>query len=153
MRYRIRSSNPWRAHELALPLSMLFNQSLVEGTFPSTWKDSFIVPVFKSGDRSECSNYRGIALLSAFPKIFESLVCDRLEDALGDVIHPAQHGFRQGHSTTTNLSLYVDFVTNTMARDPQVDSIYTDFSKAFDTVDHSLLLRKLEWHRVSGPRR
>lgn len=132
------------------PLNILFNSSLQAGTFPTEWKHSFIVPIFKNGERSSCANYRGISLLSAIPKLFEKLVCVHLESALGSLLNPSQHGFRTGRSTTTNLTIFVDYVLNGMANGGQVDAVYTDFSKAFDKVNHHLLLNKLRLKGVSG---
>lgn len=135
---------------LSHPLVLLFNCSIATGTFPSVWKRSFVTPIFKSGDRSECSNYRSISILSAIPKLFEKLVCHRLEEDLGHFISAAQHGFRSGRSTSTNLALYTENVLNMMLRHGQVDSLYTDFAKAFDRVCHRLLLRKLSLLGVGG---
>lgn len=138
------------SNELVTPLSIIFNLSLQSGVFPAYWKHSFVVPIFKSGNRSLCSNYRGICLLSALPKMFEKIVCSQMESSLGGLINPAQHGFRSGRSTTTNLLLFVDYVLNGMGHCGQVDALYTDFSKAFDKVNHQLLIQKLQLLGVSG---
>ena len=73
-----------------------------------------------------------------------------MEAVLGDLVHPAQHCFRTGHSTSTNLVIYVDHVLSLMATTGQVDALYTDFAKAFDRVDHRRLLRKLELVGIGG---
>lgn len=134
------------AAELSLPLATLFNSSLQSGVFPTIWKNSYLVPIFKNGSRSQCKNYRGIAILSAIPKLFEQIVHKYLEGELGHFIHKAQHGFRSGCSTTTNLVQFVNFVLEAMPG--QVDAIYTDL--AFDKVDHKLLLQKLNVMGVGG---
>ena len=63
------------ADELTYPLWLIFSASLESGIFPSQWKSSYVTPNFKSGGRSQCSNYRGIAVLSAMAKVFEPIVC------------------------------------------------------------------------------
>ena len=132
------------------PLGTLFNASLRSGVFPAVWKHTFITPIFKGGDRSDCAFYRGIAILSAIPKLFEKIVCDHLEPAFRFIIDPSQHGCRAGHSTCTNLTLFVDDVLNAMGKSFQVDAVYTDFAKAFDRVNHQLLINKLNLYGVSG---
>lgn len=101
----------------------------------------------KSG---EVSNYRGVVLLSAIPKLFEKLMSEKLEAVLVPLINPAQHGFEKGKSTCTNLALYVSELLEGIESGGQMDAIYTDFSKAFDRVHHDILLRKLELAGVDG---
>lgn len=138
------------ADMLALPLMKLFNQSLLSGKFPKSWRTSFLIPIFKSGDKSNINNYRGVAILSAVPKLFEKLVTDKLYEAIISHIDVNQHGFVKGRSTTTNLTYYTSYILLNMERGNQIDSIYTDFSKAFDRVDHNLLIFKLERLGIKG---
>ncbi|XP_037811948.1 uncharacterized protein LOC119603822 [Lucilia sericata] len=90
-------------HQLVLPLTYLFNASLSIGYFPDSWKKSYIIPLFKSGVRSNILNYRGIAKLSVIPKLFEKIVTETLSHQAATVLSPFQHGLRKGFSTTTNL--------------------------------------------------
>ena len=90
-------------------------------------------------------------MLSAIPQLFEQLVCESFEMTLGELVHPNQHGFRSGQSTTTNLVRYINQVLQQMSSCGQVDAVYTDFSKAFTKVNHQLLIRKLELLGVGGP--
>lgn len=138
------------ADELANPLLKIFNQSLSSGVFPSAWKTAYVTPIFKSGLRSEVTNYRGVVILSAIPKLFEKLVCVKLEAVLSPLINSAQHGFQNGRSTSTNLVVFVSRLLEDMNGGGQVDAIYTDFAKAFDRVNHTLLIRKLELAGISG---
>lgn len=130
------------ATELASPLVCLFNESLSAGIFPSSWKTAYVVPLFKSGLRSVISNYREICILSAIPKIFEKLV--------HSLINPNQHGFERGRSTCSNLVVYVNHLLECVDGGDQIDAIYTDMAKAFDRVDHRLLVHKLELAGIDG---
>nr|AMS38367.1 hypothetical protein [Bactrocera tryoni] len=126
------------------PLTKLFNSSLMQGLFPSIWKKSFIIPLHKSGFRSSIENYRGIAKLSAIPKLFEAIITDDITFRISPLISCSQHGFRKGKSTITNLLEFVSHVSTGFRENKNTDVIYTDFSKAFDKVNHSILLNKLD---------
>lgn len=132
------------AEALYIPLTRMFNRSLSSGMFPSLWKQSFIIPLHKNGGRSNVENYRGIAKLSAIPKLFEKLVAAKIVHLLQSIISPQQHGFIKGRSTVTNLLEFVSHVFSAFSSKLQTDVIYTDFSKAFDKVNHNLLLWKLD---------
>jgi hypothetical protein len=131
------------ALSLSIPLHYLFNASLSCGGFPDIWKHSFTVPIFKSGSRSDIKSYRGISILSAIPKLFESLVKSSLESLIAYRLSSRQHGFSQGKSTITNLMVFSSYVFETVGNRGQVDVVYTDFSKAFDRINHRILLQKL----------
>lgn len=128
---------------LSGPLTFIFNGLLRAGHFPSIWKSSFIIPLHKSGNKSNISNYRGIAKLSAIPKLMEKLVTDYLFFNTRSLISPFQHGFLKGRSTVTNLLEFTTHVFRGFLARARTDVIYTDFSKAFDRVDHRILLLKL----------
>lgn len=138
------------AYSLARPLWILFSLSLKTGVFPDLWKTSFITPIFKSGNKANISDYRPISILSSIPKLFEKIVCDYLCAFISPVIAPEQHGFCRGKSAATNMLLYTQFVLDALENRRQVDAIYTDFSKAFDTVNHGLLISKLEVLGIRG---
>lgn len=132
------------ALSLAEPLCFMFNMSLQTGIFPDIWKTSFVRPVFKSGNKCDITCYRPINILSVIPKLFELLVKQRLEFVLTNDISPSQHGFVKGKSTITNLMVFSNYLYSILGQRGQVDVIYTDFSKAFDKLDHVLLLEKLD---------
>jgi Reverse transcriptase (RNA-dependent DNA polymerase) len=129
---------------LSAPLTLVFNLSLASGVFPSIWKESYVVPLFKSGDKRDISCYRGISILSVIPKMFEKLICDVITPIIRPMISECQHGFVSGRSTVTSLVQFSNYVINEMEDGLQVDSVYTDFSKAFDRVNHGLLLVNLK---------
>ena len=135
---------------LALPLSRLFQKSFDAGYFPTTWKFSNLIPIFKSGDRSVISNYRGVCILSVIPKLFESIITEEVYNTYRSYMTPHQHGFCKGRSTATNLGVYHNFLVKAVESGKQVDAIYTDLSKAFDSVCHPLLLKKLSDIGING---
>jgi len=128
---------------LSTPLFHIFNLSL-KSNFPTRWKESYIVPIFKSGSRSNVECYRGVAILPTFGKLFESMVCEILTDKFKNVISVSQHGFMKGRSTSTNLVDFVNEAIRIVEKGAQLDVIYTDVRKAFDRVRHRALLRKLK---------
>ena len=131
-------------------LHYLFNKFLNEGTFPSIWKRSFITPIHKANERSDISNYRPISKLSTIPKLFESIVTNKLSGSLGNLLIDEQHGFRPKRSTTTNLLTFQHYTLEKLEKNAQVDVIYTDFSKVFDSVNHKMLLKKLKYLGIHG---
>lgn len=124
-------------------LQKIFNISLATGVFPEVWKTSYITPIFKNGDRADVSNYRGISKSSLFSKVFERIVSNYMTPKFRSILCDEQHGFRVGRSTVTNLLVYEEFVSDALEGRYGVHAIYTDFSKAFDTVNHGMLISKL----------
>lgn len=135
---------------LALPLTLIFNQSLTEGCFPDKWKLARIVPIYKNNDQSNIKNYRPISILSCFPKIFESLLYPFIYNLANDSISEFQHGFRSCHSVESNLVSFISEISNVLDKCSQIDTIYTDFSNAFDKVNHTVLISKLEAFGMDG---
>jgi len=131
-------------------LWILFNKSLSAGVFPDPWKICIVTPTFKGGDRHQVSNFRPISKQNIMPKIFENIIADKLSCLFKNILITEQHGFIPGRSTTTNLLLYHDYINTALENRTQVDAIYTDFSKAFDTVNHSILKKKLFSYGVGG---
>nr|CAH7756409.1 unnamed protein product [Callosobruchus chinensis] len=135
---------------LTLPLSIIFNLSIKSSTFPSKWKEAKVVPILKSGNSSVVSNYRPISVLSPFAKLFESIIYARIYSSVKHVITPTQYGFMKNRSTVSNLMVLTQYVSQIIDERGQVDVIYTDFTKAFDKVDHKLLVSKMDKFGFSG---
>lgn len=125
------------------PLLILFNKSLKANIFPDAFKKSKITPIFKKGNRADIENYRPITILSVFSKIFEGVIQKRIYSSIGQSITNVQHGFLKGRSTVTNLLTLNSEIVLALHENRQIDVIYTDFSKAFDSVDFGILMRKL----------
>ncbi|KAL4097682.1 hypothetical protein QTP88_022414 [Uroleucon formosanum] len=136
---------------IAYPLFLLFRHSLDEGIFPTTLKFSSVTPVHKSGVKSDISNYRPISIQSHLSKLFESLVLNSIKPSVNNILIEEQHGFRPGRSTTTCNLVFSNFVFDSFKKRSQVDVVYTDLAKAFDTVNHSVLLRILETSGFGEP--
>lgn len=134
---------PYLKHTLSVPLALIFNLSLKSGTFPDIFKKTFITPIFKKGSQQNVLSYRPIALLSHISKCFEKIIHRHICSYVSDLISPSQHGFIPKHSTVTNLLEFNHFIFNKINSLDQVDVIYTDFTKAFDRINHGLLICKL----------
>lgn len=135
---------------LLQPLKAIFQISFDHGIFPAVWKESTLFPIFKSGSRNEIQNYRGISLSSTMSKIFEAIITDELFESCKHSIVDEQHGFYKHRSTATNLAIFQDFLVSNIEQGRQIDVIYTDLQKAFDSVCHDLLLKKLLSFGVHG---
>lgn len=137
-------------NELALILSQLFNLCIQTGHYPDAFKLARITPLYKSGSKSLISNYRPISLLPIFNKIFEKLLHQRIEHhfSSNNLISENQFGFRKQRDTQQATLKLVNEVLPTLGTETKAIGIFLDFSKAFDTVDHSLLLSKLQSYGV-----
>jgi len=122
----------------------LFILLLEFSQFPHIWKETFVMPFHKKGSKLNASYYRGISKLSAIPKLFENVITSHLQHLCRSIISPCQRGFMKRRSTTTNLLELTSFVIQGFIANLQTDVIYTDFSKAFDSVNNYLLLRKVD---------
>ena len=139
-------------YEIATPLVHLFNISIRTGKFPSKLKTSRTVPVFKSGDPLSCDNYRPISLLSSISKILEKFVSNQLVNHLeyNKLLYEHQYGFQRGKSTVHNLTHLTNFVSKELNEKKFVVGVFLDLKKAFDVVNHDLLLKKLSHLGLNG---
>ena len=130
---------------IKIPLAHIGNLSFDTGIFPVELKIAKIVPIFKSGDDCIFTNYRPVSVLPVFSKIMERLMYDRLISYIlkHKILFEYQFGFPKGKSTHMALITLVDKVTEALDNGDYVVGVFLDFSKAFDTVDHSILLDKM----------
>ena len=118
---------------------------------PANWKLANIAAVYKKDDLTLPCNYRPISLLSTISKVLERCVFNHCFQHLGPTFTHLQHGFLKGRSTTTQLLEVYHHILDSVAGGTEVDSIYLDLTKAFDTVPHNLILIKLKNHGITGP--
>lgn len=135
---------------LTFPLTVLFNISLQEGTVPSSWKMSYIIPILKSGSKSEVKNYRPICKNSFIPQVLDSIITNKLTAVFEKFIAVQQHGFCSNKGALTNLIPQTETAHDAFEERCQLDAIYTDFQKAFDSVLVRALVFKLECSGVHG---
>lgn len=135
---------------LSYPLTLIYNKSLSEGYCPSIWKKALVVPIFKSGHKNNVENYRPISKLCIFEKIFEKIIYKTLFMTVKNILIREQFGFIPGRSAESGLVQYTDDIWKSMENRHQVDSVYTDFSKAFDRINHNILIKKLEALGIRG---
>ena len=139
------------ADALCTPLSILYNKSLKEGAHES-WKKAIIAAIYKKGKKSDPGNYRPVSLTSVISKIMESIVRDAIVEHLvkNGLFTDDQHGFVPGRNCITQLLVCMEAWTKMMEDGDCFDVIYTDFSKAFDSVPHERLFLKLESLGIKG---
>ena len=137
---------------IAEPFIFMINESFVQGIFPELLKNVIVKPCFKNGDKTLLENYRPLAILSVFSKIFEMAMCNRILKFLHkfQILNTAQHGFTKGKSTISAICNFITNIFNSIEDHKQTFGIFYDFSKAFDTVNHSILLEKLNNMGISG---
>lgn len=114
-----------------------------EGKFPEKLKLSYVTPIFRAGKRNDVSNYRSVSVVSTLARVFEKIIIKKYELNLNSCISQEQHGFVKNRSTVTNLIETTTFIADALERKNRIDIVYLDFEKAFDSVDHLILLRNI----------
>ena len=139
------------AVSLAYPLSILFKVSYNTGCVPREWKLGHIVPVHKKGSKENIENYRPISLTSLVMKTFERIVKDEILLRTSHMLDNRQHGFLSKKSCTTNMAGFCDSLALSLNECLRTDVVYFDFSKAFDSVNHDIILHKLKYmYNIDG---
>ena len=124
-------------------ISDIINSSIETGKIPPDLKKAKITPIFKQGDREDMSNYRPISILPFFAKLMEKAISNRLRSYIekAAILYPNQFGFRPGHSVDLALINIQELITTAIDTNKFSVGIFLDLAKAFDTVDHKILLK------------
>ncbi len=138
--------------QIAGPLCHVYSKSLQQGILPKEWKTGWVSPIHKKNSRLSPSNYRPVSLTSVACKIMEQIIRDQIIDHLvtNELLSSCQHGFIKGRSCITQLLATLDHWTEIMDGGGDVDAVYLDFSKCFDSVPHERLLMKLDRYGIKG---
>ena len=138
--------------QLAYPIMEIWRTSLDIGKLPEGIAQAVITPIYKGGIKSEPANYRPVALTNHVTKIFERVLRKAIVHhmEINNMMNVTQHGFRSGRSTISQLLHYYDDIFTKIEEGKEVDSVYLDVSKAFDKVDHNILLKKMESLKIGG---
>ena len=133
-------------------LTFLINMSITQGNFPNELKIARVIPLYKGEDTQLIENYRPISVLPYFSKIFEKVMFTYVIEFLDEnnILYEYQFGFRKNHSTSHAIITLVERVTKALDTGKYVVGVFLDLKKAFDTVDHAILLRKLECYGIRG---
>ena len=138
-------------NELAVPLSMLWKESMDTGVVPEFYKKAHVAPIYKKGSKAQAVNYRPVSLTSHVVKVYERVIRKNVVNFLEDnkILSNSQHGFRSGRSCLSQILQHYDEIIEGFLCNQDTDSIYLDYSKAFDKVDHNLLIEKLKRYGFS----
>lgn len=135
------------------PLVKLINDSFSSGVFPTCFKQAKVVPIYKKGSRNLASSYRPISILPSLSKVLEKIVDTRLKSFIkrNKILSESQFGFREGRSTSDACVSFLEKIIKILDKGEKACTVFCDLSRAFDTLDHGLLLEKLERYGIRGP--
>ena len=138
--------------EICKPLTLIINQMLTTGIFPDDLKVAKVIPLFKKGKNEILDNNRPISLLPSLSKIFERVIFNQIHAyfTAHNLYYSGQYGFREKHSTQLAALELVDRITRDLDIGNTPISIFIDLSKAFDTLDHNIILSKLHYYGITG---
>ena len=126
-----------------------FNYCLKKGEFPCVLKHADVIPVHKKEIKSDKVNYRPVSILPNLSKIYEKLMYQQLYEHFNSILSPKQCGFRKGYSAQHCLLVMLEKFKESRDKGEEFGAFFTDLSKAFDCIDHNLLITKLSWYGVT----
>jgi len=134
------------------PLTYICNKVILSGIFPDRLKYSIVKPALKKGDRTKPTNYRPISLLTSFSKVLEKALYSRLTEYLynNKLLVENQYGFWKGLTSDDAIFKLINEILDTLNKKMKTGSVFCDLQKAFDTVNHKLLLDKLQYYGITG---
>jgi hypothetical protein len=140
------------AQQIAPVLQVIFAQSYQTGTLLQDWLSANVVAIYKKGNRNEPANYRPVSLTCVITKLMEHIIFHSIMDHIDshNLLQNYQHGFRQLHSTESQLIVTIEELSRALDNHHQIDLLILDFSQAFDTVPHQRLLGKIDHYGIRG---
>ena len=137
---------------ISSPFTYICNKILSDGIYPDRLKYAVVKPIYKKGDEQDISNYRPISLLTSFSKVVEELIHARLQSHIitNDILCRDQYGFRSKYSTEQATFTLINNIQTAMNENQKVGGIFCDIRKAFDCVNHTILLDKLDFYGIKG---
>ena len=137
---------------ISLPLTLILRKSLDEGRIHDIFKLAYVTPIHKGGSRQKPEQYRPVSLTSHIMKVFERVIKKKVINHLitNQQLNDGQHGFVPGRSTQTQLLSHYNDIYEALMEGKRLDTIFLDFAKAFDKVDHNILLEKVKKHKIGG---
>ena len=137
---------------IVFPLCHIFNHSIMEGKFPTRMKLAEVIPLYKGKSMDQMVNYRPISLLITLSKLLEKIIYQRIYKYFEDksILYSSQYGFHNKRSCEQAMCELTGYVLQSKNRSEHSASIYLDLSKAFDTLDHNILLQKLDQYSIRG---
>ncbi|XP_065678459.1 uncharacterized protein LOC136093398 [Hydra vulgaris] len=133
-------------------LFKIFSISIKQGIFPHALKIAKVIPILKSGDIENISNYRPISLLSVFSKVLERILYNKIYShlTLNNLLYSNQYGFQKNNSTEHAILQFTRNISDSFENSQFTLGVFIDLAKAFDTIDHEILFKKLEWYGITG---
>ena len=135
----------------SLYLHQMYNKSIMESKFPQPMKNADIIPAHKKDDKTDKENYRPVSILSSFSKLFEKIMCDDINQYMSNKLSPFLCGFRKGYSTQNCLMIMLEKWKKALDKHNIAGALLTDLSKAFDCLNHELLIAKLDAYGFHYP--
>ena len=137
---------------ISKPMEIIFNKSISEGVFPDDMKLADVIPLYKSKEKFLVTNYRPISLLVTISKILEKIIYHRTYEFLCSTgqLYQSQYGFRTGHSCESAISELIGTIVKNKEQKKSTVGVFIDLSKAFDTLNHEMLLKKMERYGIRG---
>ncbi|MCP4252797.1 MAG: reverse transcriptase family protein, partial [Candidatus Scalindua sp.] len=138
--------------DISKPLAILLRRSIDEGKIPEIFKMAYVTPIHKGGTKQKPEQYRPVSLTSHIMKVFERVIKKKILSHLVEnkMFNKGQHGFVPGRSTQTQLLSHYNDIFDTLSEGKRLDTVFLHFAKAFDKVDHEILLEKVKKHKISG---